>query len=501
MMIDTGFDADAGAGAPPGSGHQGLPMRMCGGRATSQGQQSFLTPLGTPMGSGGMRRITTWLQATSPNGTSRRQKLMQEHEELKRRHRAEQSSAEELQARLSLEMRELRDQCHGHSQTVGQLTQRLSDARDAVHAELRASASVKSALCGELASEESRRRALEAAYSSGEAELEAQARVESAQRQLAMMRAVRDALESQICTTLQLQDELEHHISAERGGCSELQVAGERELVEWNKHKHQTTFLCELGSRLQMEREEVESEQSVTSQAFGRCQQEHEEQAQDKDSLVAQLASVREAQDRIRSELHGGATAWTNQVEHLHERISEADEECWQSLDAAQRNRSAISMCSVERALLEEEIEQSDTARQVETCELEAVEQQSAELTEELHQLREALLRCQEDDEKVRLCHEQDSLSCQLHDEAEARHHLESELEALKNSRGLLCWRRRAPASPTAGASPPPHHAAPGKGCRDGRGGKGKYMGGKQGYPGYPGDANARDVGGLRDEV
>jgi len=247
-----------------------------------------------------------------------------------------------------------------------------------------------------------------------------------------------------------------------------------------------------------MEREEVESEQSITAHALGRCQQEHEQQNQDKSSLVAQLVSVREAQDHIRSELHSGAVAWSKQVENLQERISEVDEECWQSLDAAKRNRSAISMCSVERAVLEQEVEQSDTAKQAEVTELGAVEQRSEMLIEEIHQLRDALLRCHEDEEAARLCQERDSLTCQLHDEAETRNLLKSELEALERSRGLLCWRRRVPASPTTSASPP-QNALQGKGCQDGKGVKGRYMGGK---PGYPGDVSSgRGLAGLRDEV
>lgn len=516
LVIDTGLDADAGAGAPPASaGSEGASRPDGQVLGSGGGSRPPLPPGQSP--AHGVRRISTWLasaSAASP-GVNRRARLHQEYQQLMREHQTERASAEEIQSRLSSEMRELRDQCHDQGQTVGMLTQRLADARDAVTAELRAATTVRAALGGELMSEESQRRALEAARRSEECEVEI--RIETSERQLEMMRRVREALESQLRSSLEAQDELREHIAAERGGCSELQVAGERELVAWNAYNSRVQ--SELSSRLQVEREEVETMRSVAAREMGHLELENEQQCREESALLAQLSGVREAQEEARSQLQTEEVAWSQEGERLRERLREADEECRQRLDAVRRCRTAVGACGCERAELEEEFEQSAEEAQASSAEIERLEERSEGLVEELAHLQEAARRCREDDEAVRLQKERDMLLGQFRQEAELRAIFESELEALKRSRGILCWRRRPPAPPAAPlpppSGPPPSALRPfPEGGQRPPPGKGS---GRGASPGGPGGGDRRDpeiggasssssggfggTGGMRDEV
>eukprot|EP00434_Breviolum_minutum_P015279 symbB.v1.2.013463.t1/scaffold951.1/size304340/3 len=168
-------------------------------------------------------------------GANQRMRLRCEQEDLRRQLETEKHAADELQAELTSEMRELRDRCHEQGQTVGLLTQRLADARSAIAAELQDAATERAALRGELMSEESQRQKLQATLMHEEAE--ASSRVEAADQQLASMVAVRDSLQAQLQSALKVQAELREHISAEREGRAELEVAGERELVAWERIK------------------------------------------------------------------------------------------------------------------------------------------------------------------------------------------------------------------------------------------------------------------------
>lgn len=61
--------------------------------------------------------------------------------------------------------------------------------------------------------------------------------MEAADQQLASMVNVRDSLKTQLRSALKVQTELREHIAAEREGRAELEVAGERELVAWERIK------------------------------------------------------------------------------------------------------------------------------------------------------------------------------------------------------------------------------------------------------------------------
>eukprot|EP00418_Pyrodinium_bahamense_P098304 CAMPEP_0179046058 /NCGR_PEP_ID=MMETSP0796-20121207/18495_1 /TAXON_ID=73915 /ORGANISM="Pyrodinium bahamense, Strain pbaha01" /LENGTH=572 /DNA_ID=CAMNT_0020742479 /DNA_START=94 /DNA_END=1815 /DNA_ORIENTATION=+ len=523
FMIDTGLDADAGAGAPPASaGPEGVPP-SCVHTPTGTGscQPPPLPP--TQTHASGIRRIATWLASAPSAGpglatASRRARLQHEYQELQRQHRAERFTAEEIQSRLSAEMRELRDQCHEQGQTVGLLTHRLADARDAVTAELRAATTVRAALGGELMSEESQRRVLEAARRNEESE--ASSRIETSEKQLAMMRRVRASLEAQLRTSVLVQTELREHIAAERGGCSELEVAGERELAAWSAHNSRVQ--SELSCRLQAEREELESWRSASMREVTRFEQESEQHSEEESALLAELHSVREAQDKVRAQLQAEAALWGREVERLRDCVREADEECWQSLDTARRYVTAIGACGCERAELAEEVASAAAAQAV-GAEFESLEDRRKGLLEELRETREAKEKCCEDGEVI--CRQRDGLVHEWREEDKVRGMLETELEALKKSRGILCWRRRQPA-PSGAPLPPPEgpppdvlrpHSPVGASARrqpsgkssgrsSGSGGKGSACSSQAGYgvspSGGTSSSNLADgAGGMRDEV
>mmetsp|Transcript_83371 Transcript_83371/g.193754 ORF Transcript_83371/g.193754 Transcript_83371/m.193754 type:complete len:555 (-) Transcript_83371:62-1726(-) len=509
FAMATGLEADAGAGAPPaapGSLRAGL------GRPTTRSSQPSLPP--TQTSAGGMRHIVTWLASTPSmaghSGLGRRAKLQHEYQELLCEHQAERACADELQAKLSSEMRELRDQCQEQGQTVGLLTHRLADARDAVTAELQAATTVRAALAGELMSEESQRRALQAACRNEEAELEV--RVHTSEKQLAMMSKIRACLEAHLQSSVQIQTELREHIAAERVGCSELEIAGERELVALSAHS--TRVQSELNSRLQAEREEVESWRTVASAEIRQYKEESERHSHEETMLLSKLTSVREVQDEVRANLRAESTSWMYEIEHLRERLHEADQECWQRLDAARRYGTATGACECERAALEEELELSMEAARTRRAEVEGIEEHSAGLLDELHQIRESMEWCHEDDEAAQLCKERDSLLNHLRQEAELRGVFESELEALRKSRGILCWRRRQPLPPSGSAAPlPPPSGPPPSALRPQNShdsaARPQAKGGGRGGSGGGGFSNADPVGasssgtlgGMRDEV
>eukprot|EP00439_Symbiodinium_sp_Y106_P071256 s694_g12.t1 len=189
------------------------------------------------------------LAAAVKVGANRRMRLRCEQEDLMNELHCERQAAEELQTELSSEMRELRDRCQEQGQTVGLLTQRLADARSAIAAELQDAAAERAALGAEL-SEESQRNRLQAAMLHEEAE--ATSRVEAYEQQLASMVTVRDSLQAQLEAALRVQTELREHLAAERDGRAELEVAGEREMLAWEKNKEMThspgTELQSLGT-------------------------------------------------------------------------------------------------------------------------------------------------------------------------------------------------------------------------------------------------------------
>lgn len=437
----------AGGGGSGGFLHGVQPVASF---SSSQGSGSQVA-LGRPSPAAqaaAVRHIAEWLRNT-PGGASaeaRRARLRTEHAELTKEHHSERVAAEELQVRLSSEMRELKDQCHEQGQTVGMLAQRLSDARNAVTAELRGAAEVHSTLDSELMSEESQRRALEAARRGEEAELSH--RVEAAEQQLATMTGTRASLEAQLQASTRVQTELREHIEAERGGRSELEVAGQRELQAWSEHN---VRVCnELESRLQSERAEMDAWRTSTTEEVERLKQESSQHSLEEGQLVEQLESVREWQAQARRRLRTEVLSWSREVEVLRERAQEADEEHWKSEDALRRHELSQGACGDERKLLEEEFEDRLSQAGTANGELQNLQMLSKSMADRLQDLRRQVRHYKEDVESERLMHERDTLVDEVSREVQRHRYLQEEIEAERNSwSAFLCGRRRqVPNSP-----------------------------------------------------
>lgn len=413
-------------------------------------------------------RTASWFGTShlaSEAGENRRTLLRCEYQDLMRESRAERAAAEDLQATLSAEMRQLRDQCQEQGRTVGTLAQRLSDARHAVTSELRGAASARVALTAQLANEEQARRALEEVWRNEEGEVAG--RIEAAEQQLATITAVRDSLRGQLRASMRTQTELECHISAERSGRSELEVAGERELNAWSEHN--SRLYGELRHRLQAEREEVDTWRTTVSHEVTELQMEVYEQGHEESSLEAQVQAAHEGHSRLRTELQAEACTWHSEVEQLREKTRTLDEECWRAADTARRCSVAHGACGCERAELHEEMQKSLSVAQEGTGELEGLEHKSKFLREELNHLREGVASWRADDEAAKLRQQHDDLLREIRDAQQLQQNLEAELEEARN-RGIFCMGRRRtggpalPLPPPASPPPTPATARPGAG-------------------------------------
>ncbi|CAE8609345.1 unnamed protein product [Polarella glacialis] len=330
--------------------------------------------------------------------TGRAQDLKCEHEDLVREHASEKQAAELMQAQLSSEMRELRDQCHEQGQTMGVLTQRLSDARGAVTAELQGAAAVRDELQSELLSQQSQHRGSQAALCREEAE--AACRVEAVEEQLASMIAVRDSMQAQLRTSVQVQGELRAHIGAERDGRTALQVEGQKEL-ERSWHEHHAD-----GERSQ---------------------------------VLGQLTAARMSREQLQCRLKAEAAEWQREAEELRELASEASEEAQGNRENARRLEAALgALASCEKPPLHEENQQSVESSTASGELLRGLNKNRKDLKTQLRDLKEDLLQLRQDHTATRIRAERDSLTMQAERESDRQLYLLEELETEKEPSGLF---------------------------------------------------------------
>jgi len=358
------------------------------------------------------------LAAAAKAGANQRMRLRCEQEDLRRQLETEKHAADELQAELTSEMRELRDRCHEQGQTVGLLTQRLADARSAIAAELQDAATERAALRGELMSEESQRQKLQATLMHEEAE--ASSRVEAADQQLASMVAVRDSLQAQLQSALKVQAELREHISAEREGRAELEVAGERELVAWERIKE-------------------------TSAASPTHQK-----------------SSREQHCRLRQHLSAEAAICEQESEAFRQSLQELSEEIQESSDSKQRAMAALGAVGCEWPLLQEEAAEAVERASSKEAEVDGVKRRAKDFEQQLERLREDILQCRQDNLALELKKERDLLNEEVQTEALRQEELFMELDAARRSRSIFqCLFPRSQPPPPPSTPPPPQRTKP----------------------------------------
>lgn len=357
------------------------------------------------------------LAAAAKAGANQRMRLRCEQEDLRRQLQTEKHAADELQTELTSEMRELRDRCHEQGQTVGLLTQRLADARSAIAAELQDAATERAALRGELMSEESQRQKLQATLMHEEAE--ASSRVEAADQQLASMVAVRDSLQAQLQSALKVQAELREHIAAEREGRAELEVAGERELLAWERIK----------------------ESSVAS--------------------PSQMQSVHDEQSRLRQHLNAEAAICQQEAEAFRHSLQEVTEEIQENSDNKQRAMAALGAVGCEWPVLQEEAAEAVERASAKEAEVEGVRRRTRDFEKQLERLREDILQCRQDNIALELKKERDLLNEEVHTEALRQEELLMELDAARRSRSIFqcLFPRSQPPPPPS--TPPPQRTKP----------------------------------------
>mmetsp|Transcript_81805 Transcript_81805/g.227814 ORF Transcript_81805/g.227814 Transcript_81805/m.227814 type:complete len:867 (-) Transcript_81805:239-2839(-) len=391
--------------------------------------------------------------------------LRHEHRDLVREHRAEQDASEQLQQRLSAEMRELRDNCTEKGQAVGALTSRLAETTEVVTVELQSAAALRQELELELEREEVHRHELESTL--GVEEAEAASKVQAAEQQLHAMQSVRVSLETQIRTSLQIQAELRDHIAAERIGRSELEVAGERELSAWRQ---------QAQVKQQAESEEAEIAEKRTRREVEHLRQVSEQQCLEETAMMARLSALRTEQARDKARLQEMAEKWHYEVEVLRARAADVDEECRNGEEIAQELNEQRMACATEKEELEQEVQRHFERSQAGEADLEQVEHLSQQLREELDELRESTARCREDPEYLRLCRVRDEVSQEIHAEMQQKAALELELERASRSGFFRCVKRRQPPLPAPRENAPPSNSAAGGNRRTGPSGVGQSV-------------------------
>jgi len=396
---------------------------------------------------------------------TRRARLRREHADLVREHSAEQQEAEEVQARLAVEMRELRDYSHEQGQTIGTLTRGLQDAHEAFTLELQRAAAMRSHLGGELMSEESQRRALETAHNTEQAEVEGRMRM--AEHQLETMSTVHSSLVMQLRTSRQIQDELRAHIEDERRGRSELEAAGRRELED--RRRREDRVHAEMEDRLAEERDEAETWKMANDQEMSVLQQEYNSQCREEAALAEQLRSMQDAHSRRRDKLHSEAAAWQQEVEELRRRERDLDERCeWEAV-ATEQIYEELSQENEEHTELKKEFAEKEKLYNRGNQNAAQVREEQAEARASLQAAQEKLAAVQEDPVLSQLRAEHRQLCEQRNESAKRVAALRSELDASR-SKGIFCWRRRLPPSARSLDSPecepplPPPDEAPSPG-------------------------------------
>ncbi|CAJ1461111.1 unnamed protein product [Effrenium voratum] len=353
------------------------------------------------------------LAAAVKAGANQRMRLRCEQEDLRRQLLVERREADELQAELTSEMRELGDRCQEQGQTVGLLTQRLADARNAIQVELQDAATERARLSAELFSEESQRQQLQDSLQQEESE--ASARVEAADQQLASMASVRDSLQAQLQSALRVQTELREHIAAERDGRAELEVAGERELLAWERRK--------------------ESMQA---------------------SPVSEKLKSSESQ-RLQQHLNAEAAICEQEAATFRQRVSQLSEELQESQENKQRALAALGAVGCEWPLLREEAAEAVELANSKEAELEGVNRRARDLQKQLDSMKEDILQCRQDHLALELKGERDLLNEEVQQEAIRQEELFLELDSARRSRSFLqcLFPRTQPPLPPPTPAPP----------------------------------------------
>jgi len=407
-------------------------------------------------------------------------RLQNERQELLSECQEERDMTEELQVKLSAEMRRLRDRCHDEGQTIGTLTRKIDDVGDAVTAELHASKLAHAALRGELLNEEAQQNAIEVRHQAEVEEVRRQIHV--SEEQWAQQCDVRESLNAQLRTAAQTQAELHRQIEMERSGRTELEVAGVL------RKEHNDKLTSDLMARIEAQRQEIDTWRAHTTIQEERLRQESQMHGHEESDLIEHLKQAREARMRATSKLHSEHQSWNNQVEELQVQLRTLNDECRRQAENTPILEAECRGLSLESTSVEEE-------QKVCLTDIHSTEQEILRVQRQLRDTRGELGRKESDvevarSEEARLLQEIRALDekVYLHGKAKSR-------------RGLLsCFRRRpegepplpppasVPGSSQSMSSGPPPSAQPQRRVPlSAAGAKSAAQGGQQAPPSHPG--------------
>jgi hypothetical protein len=379
-----------------------------------------------------------------------RARLRDEHAELVQEHLDEREVAEQLEVRLSLEMRELREECQASGEGLGSLSTHLAGAQGMVAEELRGEAAVRAALGGELLSEESQRQALEAASHCEEAELVT--RVEAFEEQLATMMESRASLEAHLEASRDLQAELRRAIAAERGGRADRVIAQEQALA--SESAQSSEEYRELRQSLVKGRGEHDAWKVNSAVRLQDLQEETAANSHEESALAARLADTRRVLARAQEDVRAAVSRSQLEVSELqlqHRWAEEQGEHCW---DAARRLERSYRACSSLEVCAAEEAGEWCHRAMDSRNRYEVLADHSTELREELFHLRQELVQLEQDDDQQSILRKRGS---RLKEELEMHTKFQEKLQVVKKKRsGLFAWLRGGQQTPRQPPAPPP---------------------------------------------
>jgi len=372
---------------------------------------------------------------------NKREQLECEYMFMQKKHKEMSLAEEALVAELSSEMLSLRDHCNEQGQAVGQLTARLSEAHDAVTAELHNATIIRQTFKNELEMEQATRQQLQINVQEEQAEI--RFRIQASEQQFSIMQGVRSSLEGQVEGVKRRQEKLRQEIEDERAGRCELHSAGVQELDAWKDHNVRLSE--ELRQQLEALQEEEETWRAEWS--IDMLQLEHKEnhQGEAEARLQTEVDESRRQEQETMVRYESEAIMWRLYVSDLRERLSHREAVVQE--EDAEEARILMEHRSYEeaRARLYGEVEDCKTRLRRDEAEVENHDRQSKSLREELAEVERALQTVRERDEKLMTSEKkvEERLNRELEEARREQSELEEDVAIARKS--MFCGKRRPP--------------------------------------------------------
>jgi len=372
--------------------------------------------------------------------------LRSEHAELQQRAQVECWASEELQARLSMEMQDFREQCNEQCQTVELLAGRLTEAKAAMNTELEDLTMVQEDLACELRYEETR--GLIAEERGQAEEMQFKDDMQAVEEECSAAASVCTSLRIQLQASGFVQSELREEIAArvERG--AELRAAGRRDVEELSELWQCQVPPPELVFGTDEEADDRVSDASLGLECLEATSRQH---CREELELAEQVEAAKDEQRELRARARPEVAAWAQEIDRLRSKLTLVDEEQEAAEETSRRHEMALGACGIERAILEEEFEACEARSEGRRLELNVLRDLADRLRSELHDVHKGIDRCRSHDEADTLHQEREVVTRDIPYETSRQRELREEPESDKKSWSLFCMRpRNLPVSPPA---------------------------------------------------